>query len=1060
MRSNRGFSLASISAAVMALSLSAAFAQEGSELNDRVVDQASVEMQSEADGDLAALVSRYRGTAKEAEMLLRLAELRMEIAEGLFRVAYGPNEGGLKKAHLAKTKSALAPLTRILSVYAKSPGAPRALFLRAKAYKEIGQPKAALKDFEAFLARHGKRPEAGISAIAIADISLETRNYPRTISVLAGLAKQPNHPLYAHALAKRAWAYNVEEKSSAAVQTLYALAKHFSTQQAAGKLSASDQGLRTAVLADVAAIGYSSFRETRGKFSLVKVNELLRAFDTGEGYRAMAMNMSDRLRTSDLGAELRAWKGIVLKSEPARRENLPMLIGMYEYDLGREAYAEVVKTAVDISAIVAQAMDAEEAEDARKLVVKTADILIKRISDYRASPKANAAEKQLAILLPAFDRMAVAQDARKSALRWNLAETYFSLDRFASATRAYRGIVEAGKANGGANLVQQAALKAISSRYEDLRAEKVVPQNLKAQAKVVSLTKPSTREVAELREWMIWIDSYEREYSTQLEQFQFEAARALYAAGFQDEAMGRLKKLALRETNSKISVAAASLVIDTWIARNRYDQVEAEARDFASAKGWAQADFASKMATQAAAAKFKRAERAYAAKNYKEAAEQATQFRKSYGSSNLALDATGIVCNSEMAMGQTSDAVDCFLGLAKDFPKTKAAEQALRSAARIEDERLNFKPAMAAYSRYLETARVSASESLAIRRRILQLARATGEAETMRKTALSKIRSKALCRPKLEAECDLNVALAALVDSESNPGRSALEAAYRNMSRARPAHRSIWAMVVAGNSQAYDARGVDQALKALAKNWKYTDPSVRFFLVARAAETIPAVLERDRTWLKKAGLAVSEASITRRMNGLAQLENRAKVVGAVPVNAVQAAASQSVYLGFSDLIADMRALPAGKDATPAQQREHRKLVASLVHPLVLKARKIRDAGMALARKDERGLSAKNCSVLFKPAALASNSKTPAVERLAKEWQSAIQDEKWTRVAFFSDEVVEMKGVSAAWSKAARAASLANAGASAEAGVVFTDACRESSATSGLRAACRQAKDRG
>lgn len=1056
MRSSRGFSFLSISTAVMALSLSATFAQESSELNDRVVDQAAVEMQSEADGDLAALVSRYRGTVREAEMLLRLAELRMEIAEGLFRVAYGPSEGGLKKAHIAKTKSALAPLSRILSKYPKSPGAPRALFLRAKAYKEIGQSKSALKDFEAFVARHGNRVEAGISAIAIADLSIESRNFKRTISVLAGLAKQPNHPLYAHALAKRAWAYNVEEKFTAAIRTLSALAKYFATRQAAGSLSASDQGLRTAVLGDVAAIGYSSFRETRGKFSLVKVNELLRSFDTGEGYRAMALNMSDRLRTADLGAELRAWKGIVLKSEPARRENLPMLIGMYEYDLGREAYSEVVKTAVDLSAIVAQAMDADEAEDARKLVVKTADILIKRITDYRASPKANEAEKQLAILLPAFDRMTVAQDARKSALRWNLAETYFSLDRFASATRAYRGIVEAGKGSGGANLVQQASLKAISSRYEDLRVEKVVPQDLKAQAKIVSLTKASTQEVAELREWMIWIDSYEREYSTQLEQFQFEAARALYAAGFQDEAMGRLKKLALRQTNSKVSVAAASLVVDTWIARDRYDQVEAEARDFASAKGWAQADFAAKMGTQAAAAKFKRAERAYAAKNYKEAAEQAAEFRNSYRASNLALDATGIVCNSEMAMGQASNAVDCFLGLAKDFPKTKAAEQALRSAARIEDERLNFKPAMAAYSRYLETTRVSASESLAIRKRILQLARATGEVETMEKAA----QAKTLCRPKLEAECDLNQALAALIESQSKPGRSALEKAYRNMSRARPAHRSIWAMVVAGNSQAYDARGVDQALKALAANWKYTDPSVRFFLVARATETIPAILEQERTGLKKAGLAVSEASITRRMNGLAQLESRAKVVATVPVNAVQAAASQSVYLGFSDLIADMRALPAGKDATPAQKREHQKLVASLVHPLVLKARKIRDAGMALARKDERGLSAKNCSVLFKPAALASNSKTPAVERLAQEWQSAIQGENWTRVAFFSDEVVEMKGVSSAWSKAARAASLANAGASAEAGVVFTDACRESSATSGLRAACRQAKDRG
>ncbi len=1054
MRSN--FGLTTLATVVFSLTCSSAFAgqAQNEEARDRVVDQAAVDMQSDADRDLSLLVTRYRGTAKEAEMLLRLSELRMEIADGLFRVAYGPSEGGLKKSHQAKLASALAPLSRIISKYPKSAGYPRALFLRGKAQKELGELAPAAKDFEKFLARFSSRPEAGMAMIAVADISIEKKNFKRAVSVLAPMTKKTTHALYPHALAKRAWAFHVDERAMPATKTLKVLATHLSSKQAAGTLSAGDQGLREAVLSDVPAIGYSAYRTTKGRFSLFDVNALLRMFDTGEGYRRMAVNMADRLRAADRDTDLRIWKGIVLKSEPASKENLPMLLTILEYDLGREAYGEVVKTAVDVSKIVGQAMEAEEAEPARKMVVKTADILTKRITDYRSSPKANQAEQYLTTLLPAFDRMTAKNDPRRAALRWNLAETYFSLERFELAARAYRAIVE----TGNSPLVKDAALKAISSRYEGFRTSKVMPEALVAQAKVVATTKVSAKQLAELREWMIWIDRYEREYKVSLDQFQFEAARALYAARHQDEAMGRLKNLAKRDPSSKVAVASAALVVDTWLARHRYDQVEANARDFAEMKKWAQGDFASKMMVQAAAAKFKRAELAYAAKKYVEAGKQASEFRKTYGKSNLALDATGILCNSAMARGERGDAAACFLELAEDFPKTEAARQALRSAARIEDERLRFKPAMANYSKYLNTSgsKVSAKESLAIRRRLLQLARATGETDVM----LELANSKQVCRPKLEGECDMNVALAALVASENSPSRKTLDAAYSNMKRARPALRSIWAMVVAGNAGSYDAGRVNDALRIVAKNWSSTEPSARYHLIARATKSLSSILERDRLALKKQGLQVSEASIAGRMKGLGNLEARAKLLGAVPVNSVQASAAMSVYTGYNDLIADFRDLPTEKEATAAQKAEHNRLIAGLVNPLVFKARKIRDAGVALARKDERGLQPKNCAALFRPAVLATNANKASVVRLASEWRDAINDENWARVAFFSEEAVEMEGVSGAWSKAARAASLSNAGAAAEAGVVLSDACRESSATRGLRDACRKAKGRG
>jgi len=103
-------------ATAFSLSFSALAADMSSEeATDRVVDQAAVDMQSEADADLARAARQFRGTEREAEMLMRLSELRLEIAEGLFRVAYGPKEKGMKAAYRAKLSSSVESLTRVIT---------------------------------------------------------------------------------------------------------------------------------------------------------------------------------------------------------------------------------------------------------------------------------------------------------------------------------------------------------------------------------------------------------------------------------------------------------------------------------------------------------------------------------------------------------------------------------------------------------------------------------------------------------------------------------------------------------------------------------------------------------------------------------------------------------------------------------------------------------------------------------------------------------------------------------------------------------------------------------
>lgn len=1039
-------------------------ADTSEENNDRVVDQAAVDMQGEADRDLAVLVKRYAGTKQESEMLLRLAELRLEIADSMFRVAYGPGETGLKKAHLAKLSSGIEPLSRILTAYPKSDQFGRALFLRGKARKELGQSAPALKDLEAFVAGYSGREEAPIAAIAIADLSIDKRDFARAVSVLAPLARTPKHSLYPNALSKRAWALQSDGKPAAAAAELARLASTFRERATSNTLSAADDALRQAVLNDVPSIAYMAHMANGKKFTLNSANALFRSFDTGEGYQSMAIRFADHLRTADMNVELRVWKAIVLKSDPSRK-SLEMLVGILEYDLERGAYADVVKDSDDVAALLAASPDHSEAEHARKLVVRAVDKLTKRISDYRKSAVSNDAVAHVNQLLLAFDRMTTASDARRFALRWNLAETHFALDHFNSAAVTYRWI--AANWNDGVKSTtafspKAARLQALESRFQYLRTSGVIPESL--DVKAIATPSAFARDPAKLtalREFIGWISESERLDGAAQDHYAFEATRALYSAGFLDEALVRAKALASGNPSSKLSVAAASLVVDTWIARKRWDAVEAEARSFAAISGWAKKSFGYDMLVQAAAAKFKRAEIAFAAKDYATAGVQAREFRKTYPKSNLSLDAMGIACNSDLSMGSLDGAVDCFTDLAAEFPKTKAAIQALRSAARIEDDRLHFAAAASAYARYLSANRaaMSTSESYTVRKRILLLSRA--EADPAKMEAVST--GKKYCAPRLEKECDLNWALAALIRNDSST--RSISQAFSRMTRGSSELRSIWATLALEHSAHADPRSVDRAFVTLAKTWGSTDPSIQYFLIARLTKSVPAILERDRSGVKSIAVFATEASIGRRLRALTAFESRTGLVFGIPLNAIRAVSQNELFLAYSDLISDLRSIPApvgaNKSATAAMTADQNRLIAGFVQPFVLKSRKIRDASIVFAMKEKQGLDADAVDGLWEKPIVGSNSAHLA---LRTEWSRAIREGNWVRVSFLSNEAADMKNVPTGWSKAARAISLAGAGAAAEARTVFIDACRDTGGSPSLRDACRAnfraAKGRG
>ena len=1076
----RALILATFGVALALLTASLAHAGESSkreERTDRVVDEASADTQGEAERELVSTVSEYRGTPREVELLLRLSELRLEIAETTFRVDFASPEAG-GKASAVKTQSSRGAkslltraensLSRILTEFPKASEYARALFLHGKVSAMLDKSPRALADLTEFLNRFPSRPEAGLAAMSIADLSMEKKDYRRAIAVLGPLVKSTSNPFYAMALRKRAWSFHLDGNSLRAVNELSTASRYFNSKSEKNPMTTGEGIVLDGILTEASSIAYAAHVSQPASYSMVQANQLFWSLDQGEAYRAMAAQFSSHLRADDASAKILEWKRLVLKTDPSKKNHLPMLVGIFDYQLGREAYVDAAATAREIADVVATLSEQDEAADsakeAKNLVVKAADRLTKRIVDYRGTPKSQNAEATLLALLPSMDLMLGANDVRRMAIRWNLGETFFSLKRYDAATKVYRWIYtnwNGTKSSEDARLKAispvEAGLKAVVARYESLKAAGIGSQEVKAVGAVLH-PNIGPQNLAATREWINWVDELAANpkaagNSEAVEHYPFEAIRVLYLLGFQAESMKRATDFALAKPSSDFAVPAASLVLDTWTARANWTEVEGNANAFASASKWKVSTFPGKLREQASAARMKRAELAFAAKDFKGASEHASYYLKTYPNGPSALDAKGIACNSALQGREFTESVTCFQQLAVEFPKAPAAREAVRTAAEVDDERFNFLAASVSYERYLglSAAKLTKTENEAIRYRILRLARASGNVSAMR-AAASK---RANCTPsaRLMDECAIDQAVAAFLEGSAATRSRAAKLATTAPKNLRP----LWATLALEDWTHLQPKTLETLLSTLVKNWDDADVSMRYLMIPRLVATIPAALATEREHLRDANLAANAPSILARIRRLQNWEARTAMVAKLPLNRLRAASFEQSHLAYADLVAELRALPAPPKATPEAKRAQDQLIAKMSEPFVLKARKLRDQFVSLQSQGRSGIDVSPFDEIWE-----QGPKKPSLASftLQKEWPKALKSEDWSRVGYFSDESASLPVLSKEWVKAARAVSLAKSGAEAEAKLLFADACRANPADARLRDTCRTAIHNG
>ena len=959
------------------------------ESHERDVDVVALASQNKAIEKLQALLKKYVGKRQEPTLLYKLAEVQSQAAGIQFRIAHGRAHKSKKAVDLsAYNKISQATISSLNILIAKYPGyeeiAP-AYALRGKSYEELGDKAKATKDYLFLVGHYPEAGEVPSAYMALAEFAIEANDHPKAISYLMNLEKRPEDPHYPFALYKLAWShYNLKQIDKALEFSERQIAFYREKNKDAPKSenvekgelnTSSDYALTENTLLDVPVFFFDGYESGEKKYSLDEALPYFKKLEKGPLLGKMALRYAKLLRSHGHELDLNQWEKDFLAKESDRPEALDIAMIVYENQLNKRRYKQVVDTAQDFVALREKHSKHESFGRAQKMILDTAEGLQALIIKNKNATEVPEMTGYLAKLYETFVRAVDDADPRIPRVHYNLAETLFAIQDFKGATEHYRWVVDHPK-TAKKEEVADALLKAVASRYEILRKDKLIPTELKAQAfpkaddssasqaphgAVAMLSNEDGKLEASLAEWRDWIADYRKrardfkDAGGKALNFAFESARAIYAQNHVRGAVEEFEEIAAEHPKSEFAIPAASLIIDTWVATADWAGTQKKAERFLKQDAWKGTDFSKRLVAVAADAFYKQIEVASKSGKHEEALDMADQFAKSYGENPRYTDVLVVSGSAALALGQKDKAMASFNKLIALSPGTENAGHAMLARARILEEGYQFADAAMAYQAYLglpaEVIKKTASEAaspLALRKKILSLVWLAGEPRELRKTA----ESKEICAgDEMASLCEKFKLLAAFMPGMNPADEATRLDAFEQARKATGDARTLYAALALENAKELPFRDRHLVVRLLTENWKNLDGLSQLAILPRVSQTLPKIFEFNRESLKDvAPLRASEKYITHRIDMIREMENAATKAMDLPWTRIRATVLNelaSVYVGLSK---DIAALPAPKDLNADEAAAYEASIRKIVIPFEEKGQDMRLKAFEIASK--------------------------------------------------------------------------------------------------------------
>ena len=1043
---------------------------------DREVDQVAIFSQEKAISKLGTLVKKYRGTHQEPILLKKLADLQQQNASIYFRLAHGKAEHSGKAIDLSTFRktmvSSISTLNVLIAKYPNYMEMPQAFFMRGKAYQEIEDKSAAAKDYLYLVNHYPDADEVLPAYMSLGEFSAEANDHERAISYLTKLESHPESPYYPFALYKMAWSYynlkNIPKALSYTERHITYYDEKLGKMREAGKKmsNTSDVAIRENMLLDSAVFFFEGYEENLAQYKISETLDYFRKLThNSTELGRLALRYAKLLRSHAHENDLMAWKNDFLTSEPERPEGLDIVLLAYENQQNRNRYPELIKCAQDIVDVYKNHKRFPSFGRAQNMLLETAGALQSLIIKNKGAEGVMQLSATLAVIYDSFMQIVNDSDPRIPEVHHNLAETLFEIKEYEKATTHYRWIVEHRSWDKKA---ADASLRAIASRYEILREKKLIPTDLKPQS-IAGNSEEALDPL--LGEWISWIDTYTSK-SGPTENFQFEANRSLYIHGHIKQAMDRMTDFVKDIPKSQYAIPTASLVLDTFIAGNAWEDTLKTATSFMEIKEWNKTPFHTRLFTLAAESTYKLIEAKYQEKDYNAALKRSDRFIEKFSSSKRMGDTLMIAGNAALMINDKERANAYYSKLIAEVPGSESIGTAFLARAKMLEERYDFAGAARDYRNFLRLPALQAhvepsldeKQLNGLRTKTLMLSWLSGEHDALKET----LASKTICTEDFESACDRFTALSRFPGQDQTLADDQVDNAFERARKTTGDNRTIWSALVLENPKELAFRDKLLVLRNVANGWDDLDPVVKFAMIPRLSVSIPETFRMNRGKMGEvAPLRAKEKYITHRVDMIREMENAATKLMKLPWARIRATILSDTAGLYLDMAHELTALPPPKDLADSEKTAYDETIRKAVIPFEEKGQEMSGKAFEIASRyaiEENAFAAvsepffrdnpsqakalKPAFALPKIEALniaALNEidpkgdwESPDLESDKPEvyfkarWEKAITTSNWPQVAFFMQEAQEKALLKGGILGAVKAVSFAMAGARGEA----------------------------
>jgi tetratricopeptide (TPR) repeat protein len=535
----------------------------------KLTDMAALSIQDHSIKKLESLIKQYQGTAREPELLYRLADLYLERSGLSFRISEGTSIKNKSPLYTQSLKDAIRVYSVVLAKYPYHAFAPLSHFKRGKAYKELNEIAKAREDF-LYLDQHVSDFEFLDSALLdLADFAQDANHHQEALTYLSKIEKMPESDYLPIALHKAAWSYFNLGLYESAISYLKKEIDFYYVKIDAKK---TDTTAETAFL-DSAFNDLSLFyfEAINKKASFASVQDALKTFRKIDShqvfYGGTVVKFAKLLKAYTLLPELDELRRELVNHEEKMAETSEVVLLLFQFNFDRRDFKNLAPLLTDLKTIRNEKTEAKIEQILSSALVDLHKLVLKnKLATERA-----VLVRPLVSLTESVNDLLGRANTTSLLANYALAETLFELGEFEQATANYKSLLkpEYEAALATKKITHSSlSLRLLSSRYQELKKDSLIPEKLKIQSLATKVEPASKEQMNRMSEWISWVDEMSTkpkavEEKSSYDAFDLEASKLTYVYFDREKALARLMTFGATHSDTTEGATALTIVLDT-----------------------------------------------------------------------------------------------------------------------------------------------------------------------------------------------------------------------------------------------------------------------------------------------------------------------------------------------------------------------------------------------------------------------------------------------------------------------------------------------------------------